>query len=504
LARFRSDVTTAVPSTDVAEHGSLTRYRAFGVINAVIGVVGAILIAWGLSQIAHDRVARTVTALVLVLCARGAVTIITDEVVTRRQRTLRAVWQRRSVSQLAHSTPGELVALEVAIEHIGDAPGVAVLEASALTSFAALVPLFYFGGWLPLVIVLGLIVLSIPFYIRAGRSSELTAAEFQRRRSTLVARQIHLLRGVTDLRSLGAVPYGANEIAAISNAENRAVLDGVRVTIRSSLVTEFLGGVSVGLVAMVAGLRLWHDATSLYAALASVLVTAELFGWLRRYGSEFHRRDDAAAARRQLAHWRSAMTHAASDTLLETIDLKTGAPCQGVSVTLRTGSRVSISGPSGVGKSSFLDTALGLRSAVSGETARGATRVGLIRADNHFVDGTIRDNVALGATTSDDAIREIFHELNMDPRFDDVGAEILEDARSLSTGERVQLALARALLHNVELLVLDDVVGVLDSTARAAVTSTLARRPDLAVIEAGHDQSLLDCRDHVIELRATP
>ena len=77
------------------------------------------------------------------------------------------------------------------------------------------------------------------------------------------------------------------------------------------------------------------------------------------------------------------------------------------------------------------------------------------------------------------------------PRFDDLDTELLADGRGLSSGERVRLVLARALLHHVALVVLDDVSGVLDEDARRAVRATLEGLPDLAIIEASVDTPLL-------------
>ena len=71
----------------------------------------------------------------------------------------------------------------------------------------------------------------------------------------------------------------------------------------------------------------------------------------------------------------------------------------------------------------------------------------------------------------------------------------------MSSGERVRLVLARALLHGSTLLVLDDVAGVLDASARDDVRHVLEELTNVAVIEATVDTPLLTTASQRIELR---
>jgi ABC-type molybdenum transport system ATPase subunit/photorepair protein PhrA len=71
----------------------------------------------------------------------------------------------------------------------------------------------------------------------------------------------------------------------------------------------------------------------------------------------------------------------------------------------------------------------------------------------------------------------------------------------MSSGERVRLVLARALLAEPTLLVLDDLAGVLDPDARDHVRAVLDGRAELAIIEATVDTPLLTGPSRHIELR---
>jgi ABC-type transport system involved in cytochrome bd biosynthesis fused ATPase/permease subunit len=344
--------------------------------------------------------------------------------------------------------------------------------------------------------------LSVPAYVQVGRHSVAYMDEYHRRRGALVARQLALLRAMVDLRALGAVEFGADEMKAASDAESRAVVEGVRLTIRSTLVTEFLGGVSVGLVAMVVGIRLWHHTIGLRPALISVFVVAEMFNWLRRYGAEFHRRDDAAQARQLLSDVEPAVTISPSSNLLELADVSTEAPAGSVSLSLTSGSRVRITGPSGIGKSSLLEAALGLREPVSGTVRRGAHRVGFVRSDSRFLRSSLRENIDPRGHASDIEIAATIDAVGLSSdRFGDLDALLDDDSRSLSSGERVQLAFARAIVADVDLLVIDDVAGLLDTRVRSRLAALIEAREQWGVLEASHDVAVIDAAD-VIELRS--
>jgi ABC-type transport system involved in cytochrome bd biosynthesis fused ATPase/permease subunit len=125
-----------------------------------------------------------------------------------------------------------------------------------------------------------------------------------------------------------------------------------------------------------------------------------------------------------------------------------------------------------------------------------------VSVESALLSGALRDNLTLGIDIPDETVRVRLHSLGLDgPRFDDLDAELLSDGRGLSSGERVRLLLARALLAKVSLLVLDDVAGVLDAQVREQVRRALELEEALAIIEATVDTPLLATPSQRIELR---
>lgn len=479
--------------------------RALGAGASVASVAIAILVAVAIDVLALHRFATGLGLLLAALLARWALTSALDEWGTFTAQRLRGRWRHAIVHRLADPRrEGERARgdLALAIDQAADAPGLERLRVSAVSALLGLAVIFLAAGWLPFVITVALLGLAAPLYVHAGTRSEAAALGYQERRATLESRQLEILQHAPELRALGAVAYGANEIGAISDSEHALAMRAVRVALESSLVTEFLSGVSIGLVAMVVGFGLLDGRISLLRALIAVLVVSDLFIQVRRFGVEFHRRDDAQRALLALDVEVSPDSPTSGDVLLSASALVTEANPDEVNLTIRAGDRLVVTGPSGVGKTTLLHTLLGWRSARSGETGRTTRPVGYVSAESALFSGSLRDNLALGTTIADRELVECLASLGLvGERFDDLDAALTSDGRGLSAGERVRLVLARSLLASPAVLLVDDVAGLLDEVARRRVREVLDRQEGVAVVEASVDAVLLSETTERLELR---
>jgi ABC-type transport system involved in cytochrome bd biosynthesis fused ATPase/permease subunit len=479
--------------------------RLLGVGASLVALALATLSALAITDLARHQIPRGIWLLVVLLSVRwgvGAALHEWDESVATR---LRSAWRSSLVGSLAlPRREGERGRsdLSLAIDHAATAPSLERLRASALSALLGLAIIFWAAGWLPFVITVALLSLAAPLYQRAGQRSAQMASAYQERRAVLEARQLEVLQHAPELRALGAVAYGASEIGAISQSEHTIGLRAVRVALESSLVTEFLSGVSIGLVAMVVGFALLDGHLSLLRALIAVLATSELFLHVRRFGIEFHRRDDAQVALTLLSALPLRSASRASDVLLRARGLVTEANPAAIELDLRPGDRVVITGSSGVGKSTLFDTLLGWRPSREGSVERTNAVVGYVSAESSLLSGSLRANLTLGSLHDDTALHDALSSLGLNgPRFRDLDVELLSDGRGMSSGERVRLVLTRVLLCSPALLLLDDIAGVLDDEARAHVRRTLAALPTLALIEATVDTALVTNATQRIEIR---
>jgi ABC-type transport system involved in cytochrome bd biosynthesis fused ATPase/permease subunit len=493
---------TSVTPVPVREVSYKSGARLLGVLNTALALACAVFLAIGLSYLAEGRAPAGLWLLLCVLGLRWASSTLITQWSVRAGASLRARWRATLVGHFTLPQPerergrGDLA---LAIEQASDRPMLDLLETSAVVALLGLAVLFWSGGWLATLMTVALLVAAIPLYRRAGKRSETTALDFQQRRSVLERRQLELLHHTTELRALGAVEYGANEIAAISDSEHTIAIRAIRVALESSLVTEFLSGVSIGLVAMVVGFALLGGRITLEHALIAVLVTSEIFTHVRRYGVEFHRREDSARSL-LLLDTTTPVANAHSTELLLVTEVVTAASSRPVNVALEPGQSLLVTGPSGSGKTTLLDTMLGWRATNKGTVARADVRTGHVSVESSLFSGTLRDNLTLAQPIPDGDVRSCLSSLGLGPRFENLDTALLADGKGISTGEKVRLVLARALLARCDLLFIDDVAGVLDEEGRRRVRAVLRAQPSLGVVEATVDTPLLDDVTYRIEL----
>ncbi|QCP06544.1 ABC transporter ATP-binding protein [Brevibacterium sp. CS2] len=154
------------------------------------------------------------------------------------------------------------------------------------------------------------------------------------------------------------------------------------------------------------------------------------------------------------------------------------------------GSTTALVGPSGAGKSTalalierFYDPADGSIS-VDGTDIRDMpraelrARIGYVEQDAPVLAGTIRDNLLLAAPEADEArCRRVLAEVNLLDRIDQhpqgLDAVVGDDGAGLSGGERQRLAIARALIADTPLLLLDEPTASLDARNESAMRSAI-------------------------------
>jgi ATP-binding cassette subfamily C protein CydC len=163
---------------------------------------------------------------------------------------------------------------------------------------------------------------------------------------------------------------------------------------------------------------------------------------------------------------------------------------RGIDLALKPGHRTAIVGPSGAGKSTLAAVMLRFLDHEGGSIALNGTPidelagddirtiVGIVGQDTHLFDTTVRANLAIGrADASDDDMRCVLARVGLagwlDSLPDGLGSEVGADGARLSGGQRQRLSVARALLADFPVLVLDEPTEHLDPAAAEALTSDL-------------------------------
>lgn len=171
-----------------------------------------------------------------------------------------------------------------------------------------------------------------------------------------------------------------------------------------------------------------------------------------------------------------------------------------VNLDIAAGKFVSIIGPSGAGKSTLLRLVAGLDTPSAGRielrtTGRKADVRLMFQEDRLLPWRTVLGNVRLGLNGRDREAREILRAVGLQGREN-------EFPIGLSGGQRQRVALARALIHEPDLLLLDEPFGALDAITRAAMQllleQLLAARPRTVLLVTHDVEEALLLSDRVL------
>jgi ATP-binding cassette, subfamily B, bacterial PglK len=193
----------------------------------------------------------------------------------------------------------------------------------------------------------------------------------------------------------------------------------------------------------------------------------------------------------------------------------------GISLIIAKNTSLGVIGPTGSGKSTFVDLLLGLYQPTAGEIlidgrpltptlvpAWQAT-IGYVPQDIFLIDDTIARNVAFGlpdAEIDPARLREAcataqildFIETELRGGFDTI---VGERGIRLSGGQRQRIGLARALYHRPSLLILDEATSALDMATEAKLLDALrSLAGKLTMVVAAHRLSTIADCDKVVDL----
>jgi ATP-binding cassette subfamily B protein len=189
-----------------------------------------------------------------------------------------------------------------------------------------------------------------------------------------------------------------------------------------------------------------------------------------------------------------------------------------VSMSLDKQETIALVGHSGAGKTTLVNLILKLYEPTGGDLWLSGTRyaeadpawirahVALVFQDNELFSSTIRENVAYGLNSaSDEAVIEALkkaHAYEFVSKFKKgLDAEIGERGVKLSGGQKQRIQIARAILHDKPILILDEATSSLDSKSEHLVQEALQQLfKNRLVIIIAHRFSTIQNADHIIVL----
>lgn len=170
-------------------------------------------------------------------------------------------------------------------------------------------------------------------------------------------------------------------------------------------------------------------------------------------------------------------------------------------------------GENGQGKSTIIKLLMGLFDDYIGDILINGTDVREIDTESLFsivpqdvviLTGTIKDNILFGNTATEDELSEaakdaqIYDEIcKMEAGFD---SEVQEDGGNLSSGQKQRIAIARALIQNKPIIILDECTANLDDETAEQVIEKLLSLNGRKIIAISHDKKISEKFDRVIAI----
>ena len=188
----------------------------------------------------------------------------------------------------------------------------------------------------------------------------------------------------------------------------------------------------------------------------------------------------------------------------------------GLSVSFEKDKKYAIVGRSGSGKSTLLKLLLGYYDDFDGEIALDGynydkldknsinNQMSIIHQNVYMFDKTLKENIILGKDFNDEVLEKALENsgvsefLRVLPK--GVDSEIGENGNNLSGGQKQRVAIARSLIQNTPILLLDEGTSALDSKKAFEIEDTLLNIEDLTVITVTHKliDSILKRYDEII------
>ncbi|MEV0219226.1 ABC transporter ATP-binding protein [Streptomyces sp. NPDC050704] len=187
---------------------------------------------------------------------------------------------------------------------------------------------------------------------------------------------------------------------------------------------------------------------------------------------------------------------------------------RGVDLAVPARGHTAIVGPSGAGKTTLFSLLLRFLEPQEGELlldgmeyhrlghAAIRARLAYVEQDTPVVPGTIRDNLLISRPEAvEEELRRVLADVRLTEKVEslDDGLDTELSAAAVSGGERQRIALARALLREPDVLLLDEATAQLDALTEAAVHDCIRRRTrEHAVVTIAHRLSTVIDADTIV------
>jgi len=187
-----------------------------------------------------------------------------------------------------------------------------------------------------------------------------------------------------------------------------------------------------------------------------------------------------------------------------------------ISLSIRKGEKIAVTGESGGGKSTLIDLVIGILKPCSGEIVidnrplcekavrSWRRKIGYIPQNIYLFDGTVGENVAYGSEMNNEKLKVALQKANIWDFLltkEGIDTKVGEGGIQLSGGQQQRIGIARALYNDPEILVLDEATSALDNeTEKKIMDEIYCASEHKTLIVIAHRLSTIERCDRTIKI----
>ena len=483
------------------------------------GVLIALVVRRILDGGGWTAISGFITAVAGLTLLRAALIFAREVLAKKVAAVVKTKLRRRLFAQLLLLGPGYLEHTETGRVQSALVDGVEALEAyvgyylpQAVVS--VVVPICIVGVIVGLDPPIGAVVLACALAVPLiPRIWDRILGEYGRRHwaaySSLDARFVDSMQGMVTLKALNASERRGEELRSASQALYRATMAQLSISMIRNGLVGFAMSAGVALAVGIGSFQVAAGELGIAALLIVLFLSAECFRPLVELDSYWHAGymgisastgifellDSEPAVHGAAARRTGGATSLGGAIALRNVTFRYSSDDRpalaDVSLEIREGETVAIVGRSGAGKTTVASLLLRFFDPQEGRLTFGETDfrdvppddlrryIGYVSQDTYLFYGTIEDNLRIGRPdATPEAIRDAARRANIHAFIrslpDGYQTIVGERGAKLSGGERQRIAIARALLKDAPVLILDEATSNLDAANEAAIRQALS------------------------------
>ena len=380
----------------------------------------------------------------------------------------------------------------------------------------------FYTDYVSALVIISVIPVIVAFMILLGINARDMANRQYKKYRALSNNFIDTVRGIETLKFLG-ISKNYLPIMEKKNSEYRkSTMKTLTFAFLNSFALDFLTTIAIALLAVRLGILLLDGETVL-------LISPEFFLPMKQAATDYHATLDGQIAYEDIEHMikknnnitkeEKVITNVDSIFLKEISLIKDDKEIlKDINLDIQKGSKIALVGPSGSGKTSLISILSGFNKQSSGEilinnedtslnSNSWTSKISYISQFPYIFPDTIKNNILFYEKdiVSDERLKEVCKFVGLDKFIEELpngyDTFIGEAGNELSGGQAQRIAIARALISNREIIILDEPTSHLDIETEFEIKEKLLQLFDgRTVIIATHRLHWLNNMDYIVNL----